>query len=104
MAYGGGVIFDMRVLHFANTFIGKPGNIGVRTSKILRHLSRNNIQSICVCRGTIMDIERTDFIDMGILGHVPRIMNAARTYVWNGFNHRPYDIWLYEKFSSLHVD
>lgn len=89
----------MRIAHFANTVVGKAGNIGVRTEQVLRRLLAREFCASCVCRGTVASVSGTDFVSMGWLGHLPRAMNAARTYVWPTFNHRPLDIALFERFA-----
>ena len=91
------------VIEFANTFVGKRGNIGVRTAKVLEHIVELGAQGVCVCRGTVVDIHKTKFIEMGWLGHLPRAMNAVRIYLWPSFSHRRFDIALFESFSLHHL-
>jgi glycosyltransferase involved in cell wall biosynthesis len=91
------------ILEFANTFIGKQGNIGVRTAKILKELSLHNRKAVCVCRGALIREPNIEYIEMGLFGHVPRLLNAARIYIYSGFRHRLPDIRLYEYFSKAHL-
>ena len=87
----------MFVLNVVNSFIGKRGNIGLRTSYIINELNRQNIDNFSYSRGIIEGYGKNN-INMGLFGHIPRILNAYRIYVNLCFNHRKYDIWLFEQF------
>jgi glycosyltransferase involved in cell wall biosynthesis len=77
----------MYIKNIVNSFIGKVGNIGLRTSYIINELNDRNIKNNSYSRD-----------NMGIFGHIPRILNAIRIYINIWFNHRIYDIWIFEKF------
>lgn len=89
----------MYVVNIVNSFIGRPGNIGERTARILSELRHENIFHKSVSRG--MDGEANDFnINMGYAGHIPRILNAYRIYLNMNFNHRIWDIRFFELFCN----
>ncbi|MFH1819658.1 MAG: glycosyltransferase family 4 protein [Pseudomonadota bacterium] len=96
----------LTVDQFANTFVGRPGNIGVRTAKVLRELVAAGGGGSCYCRGADERISGVEYVDMGLLGHVPRLLNAFRIYIAPRFDHRPADIALFERFSigNRHCD
>lgn len=94
----------MSVIHFANTFVGKPGNIGVRTAYVLDQLAAKGLDSTCLCRGAVRKIDGVRYIEMGLLGHAPRLMNATRIYIVPRWNHRFADIGLFEWFSARHIN
>lgn len=87
------------VIQFVNSFVNKPGNIGVRTGKILSRLNADGNAGICICRGVEDPQPGVDHISMGVLGHVPRMLNAIRIYLAPRFNHRSLDIALFENFA-----
>lgn len=86
----------MHVTHYVNSFVNRPGNIGVRTGYILKHL---NGKATCVCRGAQDQQSDIEYLEMGMLGHVPRILNGVRIRFAPGFDHRKWDIALYEWFA-----
>lgn len=86
---------------FVNSFIGRPGNIGMRTKFIIAELEKRGITGICVCRGTDVRFGRFTILGMGLLGHLPRALNAFKIYVAPKFKHRLADIRLFEFFSLL---
>lgn len=92
------------VVQFANTFVAKPGNIGMRTHQLLQRLHAPAFQSTCVCRGATVRQPDTRYIEMGWLGHLPRLLNAVRIYVAPGYNHRYADIALFEHFAARQLD
>lgn len=77
----------MYIKNIVNSFIGKVGNIGLRTSYVIKELNHREIANSSYSRDS-----------MGVFGHIPRILNAIRIYINIWFNHRIYDIWLFEKF------
>ena len=87
------------VVQFVNSFIDRPGNIGVRTGYVLKEMSKRNLCSISYCRGTERRIEGARYVSMGALGNVPRLMNAFRIYVYKSWDHRPADIRFFQRFS-----
>jgi glycosyltransferase involved in cell wall biosynthesis len=89
---------DRPVAQFVNSFIDRPGNVGVRAGHILRAWSEEGGRAICVCRGAERPIPNVAFAGMGWLGHVPRVMNGARIYLGLGLDHRPLDIALFDWF------
>lgn len=87
----------MFVVHSVNSFVGKTGNIGQRTGYILDKLEDNGDFGIAIARGAVDKYKRFS-MTMGLLGHVPRLLNAYRIYVDVSFNMRKYDILLYDSF------
>ena len=87
----------MYVLNIVNSFIGKKGNIGIRTAYIINELNKQNIENFSYSRGVIEKYKKNN-INMGILGHLPRILNAYRIYFNNWYNHRKHDILIFDKF------
>lgn len=92
-----------KALQFVNSFVGKPGNIGVRTGRVLEALSAQGGDGACVCRGAQTHASGVRYAEMGLLGHVPRLLNAVRIYLAPGFNHRLADIALFEWFALRHL-
>jgi len=89
------------ILEVVNSFIDRPGNIGIRTARILRELSsRAALDSCCIARGGTFRARGIRVIGMGPLGHVPRLLNALRIYLFPKFNHRIADIALFERFAA----
>ncbi|HCM67503.1 MAG TPA: hypothetical protein DIS62_00655 [Candidatus Kerfeldbacteria bacterium] len=88
------------VAHFANTIIDRPGNIGVRTGKLIASHSQNGGTGICICRASNSGCRGYKYYSMGILGNLPRILNALRMYCFSRFDHRYWDIKLFEAFTS----
>ena len=93
----------LNVCHFANTIIGRPGNIGVRTERIIKALSEKGIRGYCLSR--ISERRSTGFVyrDMGWLGHIPRILKAVKIYLLPEFNFRYPAIKLFEWFALRHL-
>ncbi|WP_139306132.1 glycosyltransferase family 4 protein [Methylomonas sp. LWB] len=92
----------LNIRHFANTIVGKPGNIGVRTERIIRALSAQGDSGYCLSRQAQLKSPGFVYRDMGWLGHLPRLLNAARIYLAPGFNHRYPDVKLFEWFAARH--
>jgi len=87
----------MFILNIVNSFIGKKGNIGIRTGHIINELDKNSISQFSYSRGATTDFKKNN-INMSILGHIPRILNAYRMYINPKYNHRKHDIFLFENF------
>lgn len=86
----------MYILNIVNSFIGKKGNIGARTSHIISALNEKNIENFSYSRGIHKNADNN--INMGLFGHIPRLLNAFRIYIYTNFNHRKPDIKLFEYF------
>lgn len=86
----------MHVTHYVNSFVNRPGNIGVRTGHILKYLKG---EATCVCRGAQDHQSGIEYREMGMLGHVPRILNGIRIRLAPRFDHRKWDIALFEWFA-----
>ena len=93
----------LNVCHFANTIIGKPGNIGVRTERIIKALSEKGERGYCLSR--ISERRSAGFVyrDMGWLGHIPRMLKAIKIYLLPEFNFRYPSIKLFEWFALRHL-
>ncbi len=95
---------DISVIHFANTFISRPGNIGVRTGQLVEQLSKRGIRFRTVARGTAPSAPASDYLTMGWLGHLPRLLNGIRNRLLPTYNHRFLDIALFDGFARFHLD
>lgn len=93
----------MNISHFANTIVGKPGNIGVRTERIIQSLAARDNGGYCLSRMSPVRSGGVIYRDMGWLGHLPRILNAFRIYIAPGFNHRYPDVKLFEWFALRYL-
>jgi glycosyltransferase involved in cell wall biosynthesis len=91
------------MLLFVNSFIDRPGNIGMRAGRILEALNAQGEAADCVCRGTQTRLRHVRYLEMGIRGHLPRLLNALRIYAAPWFDHRPLDIALFERFSLRYL-
>jgi len=92
----------MRVLQVVNSIVGKKGNIGVRTDHINKTLLEQGYSVDCICRGYISNSnlnykEKLNVYSMGLLGYIPRILNASRRFL-PFFDHRPLDIAIFNIF------
>lgn len=86
----------MKILEVVNSFVDRQSNIGVRTGHIIRSL---HAPGICICRGAKTHAQGFKYYEMGLLGHLPRLLNAVRIYLAPRFNHRKWDIALFEWFA-----
>jgi glycosyltransferase involved in cell wall biosynthesis len=91
-------IKNLTVLHLVNSFVGKKGNIGIRTSKLVQFGEGVAIKSVVVCRGKDKTCDLPNIFTMGVFGHAARALNAFRIYVYNSFDHRTLDLFLFEVF------
>ena len=89
----------MSIIHFINSHIDRPGNIGVRTGHIIKNLKQ--IQFHAVCRGTKTFRKNANYYSMGFFGHFPRILNGIRIFLLHRYNHRIHDIMFFEFFCHL---
>lgn len=90
------------ILECVNSFLDRPGNIGLRTSRILKEAGRHSrSECLCISRGGYVEGSTIRCIGMGPLGHLPRFLNALRIYLLHGFNHRRIDICLFEAYAVL---
>ena len=87
----------MYIINIVNSFLGKKGNIGFRASKIINRLNEKNVKNYSYTRGSVKG-HKSNNKNMGIIGHIPRILNAYRIYINLWFNHRKYDIKIFEFF------
>lgn len=86
-----------KIAHFANTIIGRPGNIGVRTGKIIQQHALVGGTGYCICRMADHHATGYDYMEMGWKGHLPRLLNAAHIYLSPAFDHRKWDLKLFEQ-------
>jgi glycosyltransferase involved in cell wall biosynthesis len=90
----------MFILNIVNSYVGKSGNIGMRTSHLINSLNHQQIDNFSLSRGVIKSFSANNK-NMGIFGYIPRLLNAYRIYVNLNFNHRKYDIYLFEFFFKI---
>ena len=88
----------MKIFNVVNSFIGKKGNIGLRTDHILHALDEKAYESYSFSRGHVTPLPQNTHKQMGWAGHIPRLLNAYRIYLHRSFNHRLYDIKWFETF------
>jgi len=88
------------VVNIINSFIGKKGNIGLRTSYIINELNIQKIKNFSYSRGVVQGFEKNNK-NMGVFGQIPRILNAIRIYINENYNHRKHDVWLFDKWFNL---
>lgn len=87
---------SISVCHFANTFVGKKGNIGIRTAHLLRYSADDEFALACFARGYSGHYQGVHCNGMSLFGQIPRILNAVRIYACPSYNHRYFDIRLFE--------
>ena len=85
----------MKILILLNSIFGKRGNIGYRTKELIKNTQIN--EYILICRDTHLRFKNTTIYKNKFFGHIPRILNAARIYLFPKFNHRFLDIYIFEK-------
>lgn len=89
------------IVELVNSFLDRPGNIGIRTARILDELGRRSGEEVlCISRGGHVDRDGIHCIGMGPLGHISRLLNAARIYLAPSYNHRALDTVLYSGFAA----
>lgn len=91
------------ILELLNSFLDRPGNIGTRTARVLRAIDPERDGEVyCIARGgQVVDREGIRIVGMGPLGHLPRILNAIRIFLFPAFNHRALDISLFSTFCRV---
>ena len=100
----------MKIFNVVNSFIGKKGNIGLRTAYILNawhqsesesesevKIDRKKSQNYSFSRGHDLNdlklqLDSKSHPHMGLGGQIPRLLNAYRIYINQRFNHRLYDL------------
>lgn len=92
------------IAHFANTIIGRPGNIGVRTAKVIQQHAKLGGRGACLCRKADVRDDAYTYFDMGIMGHAPRLLNAANIYINPRFDHRKWDLYLFGRHCDRHLN
>ena len=90
----------MNVVHFVNSFVDRPGNIGVRAGFLFKYLNKNKF--VCFCRGKKNKIKNVNFITMGIFGHLPRVLNGIRIHLFKNYNHKLHDLKIFEIFCNIY--
>ena len=88
----------MFILNIVNSIIGKKGNIGLRTSHIIDALENNNIDQVSISRGVDKKYNNNNK-NMGVLGLLPRLLNAYRIYLNPNYNNRILDIKLFSYYA-----
>ncbi|CAH7123964.1 N, N'-diacetylbacillosaminyl-diphospho-undecaprenol alpha-1,3-N-acetylgalactosaminyltransferase [Vibrio chagasii] len=89
----------MKTLFVVNSILNKPGNIGYRLGKVIdNHRGDFSI----LCRGGNSKSANKS-ISMGLFGHLPRILNAIRIYLFPQFKHRKYDKLIFEIFFIINI-
>lgn len=89
-----------KIINLCNSKIGVVGNIGLRTAYIIKNLkSKQNISSFSISRG-ILDKSRQSYT-YGIFKNVPSILNYIRVNFFKNFNHKYFDILIFDFFVLL---
>lgn len=85
----------MKLLFIVNSTIAKKGNIGFRFGKIIAYLETKSVSLTCVSRDSKYQ-GRSKVINFAFFSWIQRGLNAFRMYVSPAFNHRRYDIYIFE--------
>ena len=91
----------MKIIHLVNSHVGKVGNIGMRTEKILIDDQSGFHNILCVCRGYQEKRLHVSYVSMGLLGSFSRILNGFRIYLLPSFPHRVIDKLIFEFFCII---
>tara|TARA_Y100001954_G_C15819233_1_gene609057 strand:- start:3362 stop:4522 length:1161 start_codon:yes stop_codon:yes gene_type:complete len=84
-----------RIFNLCNSKIGLQGNIGMRTSHIIKALEEENkIECISISRSVL--IKNRNSYTYGLLKNIPSFLNYLRVNFFKKFNHKYYDILLFE--------
>ena len=90
----------MHVTNYINSFVNRPGNIGIRAGYILKYLEGG---ATCVCRGAQEKEIGVEYREMGVLGHLPRVLNGIRIHLASGFDHKKWDVRIFEFFAQRQI-
>ena len=91
-----------KVINLCNSKIGYSGNIGLRTSHIIQKLKlQGNINSYSISRASFIKGKKT--YTYGILKNVPSLLNYIRVNFYNSFDHKYFDIVLFEVFVLIYL-
>lgn len=87
------------IFELVNSFLDRPGNVGIRAARILKALADRNTEDVlCISRGGRVSESRIECVGMGLLSHFPRLLNGIRIFLVPGFNHRLLDIRLFSLY------
>lgn len=90
----------MTIINIVNSIIGKKGNIGLRTSYIVKELNKRKVENFTYSRGAEKEFLSNNK-NLGIFGFIPRVLNLYRVYINKNFNNRIYDIKLFNLFLKI---
>lgn len=93
---------SINVVNICNSKIGYQGNIGLRTSHILRKLKHNdNIISFSISRSILKKNKKS--FTYGVLKNIPSLLNSFRVYIFQNFNSKYYDVLLFELVALFYL-
>jgi glycosyltransferase involved in cell wall biosynthesis len=88
-----------KVINLLNSSFGIHSHIGYRTPFVLESAMQAGFEPHCLARDSGIGGSNVEqVLPLGDI--VPRLLNGIRIYISPGFNHRPIDIALFEKFSK----
>ena len=91
-----------KIINLCNSKIGVVGNIGLRTAFIINNLkAKQNISSFSISRG-IIDENRQSYT-YGVFKNIPSILNYIRVHFFKNFNHKYFDIFIFNFFVLLYL-
>jgi len=91
----------LSIIHLCNSKIGKIGNIGLRTAKIITLLNSNNINNFSVSRNSIF--KSKNYFTYGFFSQIPSVLNYIRTKFFKNFDHKYYDLLIFKIFINLYI-
>ena len=91
----------LSIIHLCNSKIGKIGNIGLRTAKIIALLNSNNINNFSVSRNSIF--KSKNYFTYGVFSQIPSVLNYIRTKFFKNFDHKYYDLLIFKIFIKFYL-
>tara|TARA_B100002019_G_scaffold281407_1_gene285420 strand:- start:11932 stop:13086 length:1155 start_codon:yes stop_codon:yes gene_type:complete len=89
------LIREKKIINLCNSKIGFTGNIGFRTSHIINELNSNkNYINYSISRDILNKNKRS--FTYGLFKNIPSLLNYIRVNFFKNFNHKYYDILLFE--------
>ena len=85
------------ILILINSDIGKKGNIGFRTGKVIETLYKKKIDFFAISRGNML-VKNKNIISMGLLGFVCLFINFLRIYLFPKLDSSSINSKIYEYF------
>lgn len=91
-----------KIINLCNSKIGFTGNIGLRTSHIIDKLKTyKNYKTYSISRDILKRDKST--LTYGLFKNVPGILNYIRVNLFDNFNHKFYDVKIFEFFVLFYL-